>query len=349
MKIKFLIASLLFVGLISSCKKDDSIPGDRQAEWTLPINEIFDGGPGIDGIPSLDLPNFINISEADYIEDDDLVVVFKNEEMVRAYPHNIMDWHEIVNDKVSNTDIAITYCPLTGTAIGWDRNVNGDVTEFGVSGLLYNSNLMPYDRVTRSTWSQMELECVSGNLIRTKINTIPLIETTWKTYKEWFPNGSVLSLNTGFNRNYDQFPYGDYKTNTNLFFSVNNPDDRLHPKERVLGVQDGELAKAYQFSHFEEGTSIINDVVNQANLVIIGNKEKNFMKAFDRILDDGTVLDFQVSEDNGVLMTDNEGNKWDYFGQAIEGPRKDSILKQPINYIGYWFSWATFQHDISIY
>ncbi|MEL6986501.1 MAG: DUF3179 domain-containing protein [Bacteroidota bacterium] len=350
-KFNYVLPFICLLLIYSACGVDDGAPNptqQTQEDWDLPLGEIFDGGPGIDGIPSLDAPNFINNTEANYLEDNDLVIALKVGEEVRAYPHRILDWHEIVNDDFGSTPVAITYCPLTGTAIGWDRNVDGNVTEFGVSGLLYNSNLMPYDRRTSSFWSQMRLDCVNGSLRGKTIQTIPLLETTWSTYKKLYPNGKILSDETGFSRDYNRYPYGDYITSRNLLFTINKEDNRLHPKDRVLGVQIDDSAIAYQFNLFAGGRGIIADEINGTELIIVGDPIENFLLAFKSRMPDGSKLTFTISDEAGILMTDNEGNKWDYFGFALEGPRQGIQLEQPINYIGYWFSWATFQHDITL-
>ena len=124
--------------------------------WSIPNEQVLDGGPGKDGIPSVDNPIFYDISQNTVYEEEDLVVGYKRDTAARAYPHVVLDWHEIVNDEINGFPMTITYCPLTGTAIGWDRTIDGNVTTFGVSGLLYNSNLIPYDRRTNSNWSQMQ-------------------------------------------------------------------------------------------------------------------------------------------------------------------------------------------------
>ncbi|MGI9543245.1 MAG: DUF3179 domain-containing (seleno)protein, partial [Cyclobacteriaceae bacterium] len=119
--------------------------GGNSNDWLVPSNEVLGGGPGKDGIPALETPEMISVAQATYLRDDDLVIGFRSGIDVRAYSHKVLDWHEIINDDVNGTAIAVTYCPLTGTAIGWDRNISGGTTTFGVSGLLYNTNLIPYD------------------------------------------------------------------------------------------------------------------------------------------------------------------------------------------------------------
>jgi hypothetical protein len=204
------------------------------------------------------------------------VIGIKVDNTVKAYPHQVMDWHEITNDQVANEAVAITYCPLTGTAIGWDREVNGDVTEFGVSGLLFRNNLIPYDRNSDSRWSQMQLRSVAGELSQTNIATIDLVETSWATWKQMYPESEVLTKETGFSRDYGGFAYGsDYSTNdSNILFPIQNSDNRLPNKDRVHGViaqqpaNQQALAKAYPINNFGDQITVINDQVGQQNLLL---------------------------------------------------------------------------------
>lgn len=352
-KILVLIGAIL---LTVACKKKDtdfSNSEDRSSttnDWLIPITGVFDGGPGKDGIPALENPPFIVADMATYLSDDDLVLGYVYRGEARAYPHLILDWHEIINDDIQNLSLAIIYCPLTGTGIGWNRNVGDETTTFGVSGLLYNSNIIPYDRETDSNWSQMLLKSVSGKRSGTLSTNFNLIETTWETWKLMYPNTKVVSFNIGYNRNYGSYPYGDYRTSDFLLFPVNNYDNRLPNKERVLGVLHGTSSKAYSIEGFSDTISVISDVVDNELLVIIGSKKKNFIVAYQRELSDGTVLSFTpVQNDLPVIMEDNEGSRWDVSGIAISGPRKGNKLEAITQFMGYWFAWAAFYPEIDLH
>lgn len=323
-------------------------------QWAIPQAQVFDGGPGKDGIPSIDNAKFISAAEATYLANNDLVLGYKNGDEVRAYPHPILDWHEIINEKVGNHAFAVTYCPLTGTGIGWDRTINGTETTFGVSGLLFNTNLLPYDRATNSNWSQMRLDCVNGALLGTKIETFQLVETTWATWKAMYPLTKVVSTETGFNRNYGNYPYGNYKTNNEfLLFPVAPKDERLPAKERVMGIIINGNAKVYRFGALPGDLMVRNDIFRETEIVFLGSETHNFMLAFERRTEDGTLLNFTAKHfDNGlsnVVMTDDEGNEWDVFGEALIGPRKGQKLKRPDSYIGFWFAWGAFYPTPAIF
>lgn len=343
---------------LPSCN-DDTNPGPTSGQggvptnnsWLIPQEFVFDGGPGKDGIPSIDNPTFISVNEVDFLDDNDLIIGFREGDVVRGYPHPILDWHEIVNDEVGNTKIALTYCPLTGTASGWNRVINGTETTFGVSGLLYNTNLIPYDRNTDSNWSQMRLDCVQGTLRGTAVDLLPVIETSWSTWKKLYPTAEVLSTNTGFSRNYSRYPYGDYRTNdNNLIFPVTNEDGRLGRKERVLGVQVGTFTKAYHIASFNTtlGVEIRQEALGGEQIVVAGSSTDNLAVAFLSTLN-GEQLSFEAGDlATGVLMTDQNGNAYDMFGRAISGPNQGQQLENVRSFIGFWFAWAAFFPNLSL-
>lgn len=357
----FLFAiALLFVA--ASCgQKDDDAPvgnpvgnngGNNSNTWLIPKDDVFDGGPGKDGIPSIDSPNFSDASQTTFLQPNDLVLGIKVGDEVRAYPHPILDWHEIVNDEVNGKRIAITYCPLTGTGIGWEREVNGSTTTFGVSGLLYNTNLLPYDRNTNSNWSQMLLKAVNGSLAGEEIVTYPMVETTWQTWLSMYPNSKVMNTETGFNRSYGNYPYGGYRTDHDqMLFPINPDDSRLPRKQRGLGVIADGKAKFYPFDKFDAPVAVQQDAFKGINLVIVGSKPQNFLAAYDRRLPDGTVLEFTAvaGTGNATVMTDNEGNEWNFFGEAVAGPRKGTWLAPTDSFIGYWLAWGAFYPGVEVF
>jgi len=338
----FTIWALAF--LLFSCGGDE----DRfSGEWTIPTGEVFDGGVGIDGIPSVENPDFSDIDDINFLNESSLVVGVVTDTEVKAYPHPILDWHEIVNDEIGNLSLAITYCPLTGTAIGWDRNVNGTNTTFGVSGKLYNSNLIPFDRNTDSYWSQMGLESVNGDLIRTDIVTSPVIETSWETWKALYPDSKIMNTNTGFDRNYFQYPYGDYRTNNaNIIFPVTPMDNRRQAKERALAVLTDGGNKAYSIREFESDTLIV-DAIGGTEIIVAGSLEKNFMVAFEK---GDSNESFEINLDNlPVIAESSSGMQLTIAGELIENGIVIDKLNPTNSYIGYWFALGAFYPDIEIY
>ncbi len=316
--------------------------------FLVPPWEIFDGGPGIDGIPAVNIPAFNHPSAVDYLDSNDLVVGVKIGDQVRAYPHAILNWHEIVNDQFSvNGQVepfTINFCPLTGSAMLWQGDMSATDPTFGVSGLLHNSNLILYDRDTGSLWSQMLEQSISGPLRLDIPDRVQVIETTYATWLSMYPESEIMSLATGHNRNYGVSPYGTYDTSFDLLFPANNlADNRLHRKERVLGINVGNTSKVYPIDNFEVDVSVMNETIGTMDLVVVGSSAKNFGAVYNRQLDDCTLLDFSAVQNQlPIVMTDNEGNMWDVFGNAMSGPRAGTQLEKTNSYVAYWFAWTAF-------
>lgn len=337
---------------ILGCSGDDpsNNPSALQNDWLIPVDEVLDGGPGKDGIPSVDNPKFTNASSITFLRESDLVIGYSFNGIEKAYPHIILDWHEIVNDGIGNQPYAITYCPLTGTAINWSREINGTSTTFGVSGLLYNSNLIPYDRSTDSNWSQMQIQCVNGDLIGQIPNTYSTIETTWETWQEMFPDSQVMNLETEFNRPYGSYPYinsnGDYRETSFLIFPIDNDDDRLPRKERVLGVINEDNAIVFRFDDFSAGRSIASLNYGSQEIVVFGSQQENYLVAYQS---GGRVFTAPGSSEGNVVAQDESGNSYNLFGSIIEGPDLGQQLEPTNSFIGYWFSWPAFYSNVEIY
>jgi len=322
----------------------DSVDCDRSS-WTIPCEQVVDGGPGQDGIPSIDQPQFSPVSEIAFLDDWELVLGVKVGDQIKAYPNVILYYHEIVNDFVGDLPLALTYCPLTGSGIGWERTVNGTVTTFGVSGLIHKNNLIPYDRETNSLWSQMRNQSIRGELRGDNPETLQLVEMDWKTWKASFPDSEVLNTNTGFSRNYEKYLYGaDYpENNGRILFPVYNEDPRLENKVLVHGVTYGFLAKAYPIPEFDESIEVINDNFEGNKLVIAGSSGSKMVVSFERVLEDGTELQFEaVANSLPVIMEDQEGSRWNIFGEAVSGPREGEKLIEAPSYNAYWFAFADF-------
>jgi hypothetical protein len=334
-----------------SCTPDEGpTPGGGGSQWLIPSDQVMDGGPGKDGIPALTNPIFTSPDQVNYLSDTNLVFGVVVDGEARAYPHNILDWHEIVNDDIGDHSFAVIYCPLTGTGTSWSRIIEGQKTTFGVSGLLYNSNVIPYDRATDSNWSQILLKSVNGPLAGIPADVTNLFETRWDTWKAMFPETKVISAQTGYGRDYTRYPYGPYLTNEELLFPVSNLDRRLHLKQRVLGILVQGQAKAYSLQEFGTGVSLFDDVFMGEELVIAGSKDKNFILAFFRNRPGQGSLNFSpVQNALPVIMEDQHGNRYDIFGQIVEGPDQGGRLPSMTQFMGYWFAWAAFHPGIHLY
>jgi hypothetical protein len=216
------------------------------ARLSIPLDKILDGGPGKDGIPALTNPKFVSVKEASKnIKDDVDGIVVSSLNTVKFYPYNIMVWHEIVNDVVGGKTLVITFCPLCGSAIVFDAEINGKAEQFGVSGKLYESNLLMYDKSTESLWSQSIGTAVVGDRTGEKLSVYPSQVVSFKILKEKWPNSEVLSTDTGYGRSYDFYPYGDYNNNDSLYFPISIKDNRFPPKEIMYVVNAYDKSVAF--------------------------------------------------------------------------------------------------------
>jgi len=235
-------------------------------------DKILSGGPPKDGIPALDDPRFVSVPEADeWIEDNELVLALIHKGVKRVYPLQILVWHEIVNDKVASDPMLITYCPLCGSGIAYERMIELDgqrvETEFGTSGKLYNSNLVMYDRKTDTYWTQIDGKAIVGELTGQELNELSIDTVVWREWKAEHPDSEVLSQKTGYPRAYGRDPYGSYYEDSNLFFPVENQDNKIHPKTVIFGIEVNGTYKAYR----EDDTikaEVIEDVLNGIRLKV---------------------------------------------------------------------------------
>lgn len=212
--------------------------------------EILFGGPPRDGIPAINNPKFITVDKVNYLQDDDIVIGLVRGDIARAYPTRILVWHEIVNDVIANEALAITYCPLCGTAMVFDRQVGGKARTFGVSGLLYRSDVLMYDQESESLWSQLAMQAVSGPAIGTTLTWLASEHITWRAWREKYPHGQVLSTDTGYQRNYQGQAYASYFASDSNLFPVPYTRKELPNKDWVIGVLIDDQAKAYPVKHF---------------------------------------------------------------------------------------------------
>jgi len=240
------------------------------AKLSIPFEEILDGGPGKDGIPALTNPKFISVKEASKNTKDDIDgIAVSSGNVVKFYPYNIMVWHEIVNDVVEGKALIITFCPLCGSAIVFDVEIKGEAEQFGVSGKLYESNLLMYDKSTESLWSQSVGTAVVGDRTGEKLTVYPSQVISFKTLKEKWPNAEVLSTDTGYSRNYAFYPYGDYDNNDNLYFPISIKDNRFPSKEIMFVVNAYDKSVAFPVNQLDSSVASVDVGDSKVTGVII--------------------------------------------------------------------------------
>lgn len=326
-----------------SSSNSNQIQTTNGIKHIVPLDEIKSGGPPKDGIPPIDNPKFVKAQEAQFVSPDDLVIGLRLNEETRAYPLSILVWHEIVNDKFGDIPVAVTYCPLCFTTQVFDRRVNTEETEFGTSGKLYNSNLVMYDRNTDSMWSQALGRSIVGELAGHELKRIPFDLAKWSDWKELYPDTLVLTTDTGFSRPYGADPYGDYYTDSQIIFPVKNTDDRMHPKEKILGFDSENSFKAYKLSDVES-QKIINDEIGEK--VVLVSVAPFAVRAFERTVD-GQSLEFTL--DGNKMVDSQTGSEWSLDGDAMSGPLKGKHLNRVVFNPGFWFEWVAFHPTTEVY
>lgn len=257
----------------------------------VPVEQIRAGGPPRDGIPSIDEPRFIDPADADFLAPGDRVLGLVHNGVAKAFPTRILNWHEIVNDEFRGEPVVVSYCPLCGTGMAFSAEIDGKDLDFGVSGLLYNSDLLLYDRYSLSLWSQIKREAVSGRYAGTRLEHLPASHTTWRDWRERHPDTLVLSRETGYNRDYSRVPYKGYEKSGRIYFPVANRDQRYHPKEKVIGLTLAGKTKAYPFAELAGRETPFTDRV----------AGRAIMVHFDAENRTGRILDAEGSEIPSVI------------------------------------------------
>ncbi len=332
--------------LLWSCQENGVSSDESDLLWTIDTKFMRQGCyGGRDCIPSLEDPEKSEVkgNNLGFLGNEDLVVGVWNGTDHVAYPHAILDWHEIVNED----GYTISYCPLTGSAIHFSTPGS-----YGVSGLLFNSNLIMYDRETESFWPQMLLTSAAGDRSGGTLHLNNLVETTWGNWKLLFPDTKVVNSKTGYSRNYQIYPYGNYKNcnsptcNDYIYFPVFAEDDRLPAKERVLTIIYGESVSAIDMSAYPEPQILKLDVGGQAVVVAISGND-NIAVAFETVRDI-KINTWDVNAGTIVLEQSGTANQWDITGMnRIDGAPSER-LKAANGYIAYWFSVAAFFPDVEI-
>lgn len=333
-------------------------------EPLVDIDGILSGGPPPDGIPAIDDPQFVTVSEADeYLTDGEPVVVLDIDGDARAYPVQVLMWHEIVNDSVGGTPVAVTYCPLCNSAVTYVRQIRGVETTFGTSGRLFASALVMYDRATESLWTHFDGKAVVGVLTGEQLEAVPAPLVAWSDFREANPDGMVLDRDaTGFSRDYGRNPYFGYDDpETDPFLFRGTPDDRARTKQRVVGIELNDEARAWTLESIGGGAGKATAVdVGEQSLVILweagqatalednsidGGRDVGSVGVFIPEAD-GQSLTFTATE-NG--FTDAEtGSTWNILGQAVDGPLAGTTLERVPHLDTFWFAWSTYRPGTDI-
>ena len=242
-----------------------------QADSDVPFASLMQACPARDCIPAIDQPIFVTASTVDYLRDDDLLLVLTHHDITRAYPTRILDHHEIVNDMFGSEPVAVTYCPLCGSGLAFDRRLDGQVLEFGVSSLLHNSDLVMYDRQTDSLWQQITGASFAGKSRGSQLKSLPLAMAKWKDWQQENPDAGVLTVLQIKTDRYMKDAYGDYADSEKLYMPVSATDARLHPKRVIYAMEIGEQAIAIDGEWLAEQGLWSDDFNDQALVATYGS------------------------------------------------------------------------------
>lgn len=307
------------------------------------LEEIVWGGVRVDGIPALDNPKMISAADAEYLNPDDLVFGVEISGDARAYPLRIVNWHEMVNDVVGGTPVSLAYCTLCNAAILFETQVSGrdQPFTFGSSGLLYRSNKLMYDRTTDSLWDQFTGHPVVGPLVSSglSLKVLPLVTTQWRLWRAKHPTTKVLSLDTGFSREYGpDVAYHDYFNSKDLMFPAAVKDHRLQQKDIVFGVRATGGAKAWPLSAFAGG-KVIHDRVGQVDVVLVGNAEQRTVRAYE-----SKGHKFTLSAPDLLRASDGY---WRVTEDALVHSDGKTLPRLP-GHLAYWFAWSGFFENATL-
>jgi hypothetical protein len=317
-------------------------------------DELISGGPPPDGIPPIDDPRWLEVADVDFLRDEEPVLALEIDGDARAYPVQILIWHEIVNDTVGATPVAVTYCPLCNSAVAVDRRVEGRTLTFGTSGLLYQSSLVMYDRQTESLWSHFTGQALAGALTGTELDSYPVATISWKDWRRAHPDGLVLSRETGSERDYGRNPYPGYDDIDNPPFLFDGElDGRLAAKERVIGVGRDRDPTAIRLETvleagvvgFElDGEPVVAWALPGTASALEGERVQDGRDVGStgvfRSVVEGRRLTFD-RVDRG--FTDRQtGSRWDVLGRSVDGPLAGTQLDTIEHVDTFWFAWAAF-------
>jgi hypothetical protein len=341
-----------------------------QEEWTntdfsqrsIELEEITRGGPPKDGIPPIDAPQFISTAEAArWLSAKEPVIAFEHGGEARAYPLQILIYHEIINDRVSGTPVTITFCPLCYSAIVFDRRVHGTTLDFGTTGRVRKSDLIMYDRQSESWWQQFTGTGIIGKYTGVTLVRLPSMITSFEAFRTAWPGGRVLSKATGSSRPYGNNPYHRYDDISATPFLFNEPlDPRLPPMERVLALQIKDQQRIYPFSVLHD-QAVINDQLNGTAVTVFSkadilsavdattishSQETRMAAGFNRALN-GNTLTFK--QDGDQIIDTKTASVWNIFGKAISGPLTGQTLTPVDSGIHFAFAWLAFYPDADIY
>lgn len=371
-----ILALLLLPVLLTGAQNsaDNCTPSRFQSQWgntdfcnsSIDFDTVISGGPPRDGIPAVDNPLMETVDEAQrWLVEQSPVIAVEIDGEARAYPQAILMWHEIANDEIADVPVAVTFCPLCNSSLVFDRRFDGQVLTFGVSGVLRNSDMVMFDRETETWWQQFLGQGIAGEYNDELLDIIPSQVVGFGQFADQYPDGLVMSRDTGIGRSYGVNPYsglddGDTPV-TSLFRG--DYDSRLPDRSRVMAVDLEGVIIAYPFGVLRDEI-VIHDSIGEIEVVafwqpgvassldtreIDAGRDIGTAALYDRTLDDGTVLSFTWDADSNSLVDEQSNSTWNLFGEATSGDLEGTQLRLMVSAPHYWFAWAAFHPETEIY
>jgi hypothetical protein len=332
------------------------------AKRTIELNELISGGPGKDGIPAINKPKFVKPGKAEkWLKPVEPVISLVVNDKAKAYPLQILMWHEIVNDHIGGVPVTVSFCPLCYSANVFERRIKDKVYTFGVSGMLRHSDMVMYDHQTQSLWQQFNGEAIVGDMVDTTLKRIPAQIISFEQFRTTYKNGLVLSRDTGYRRKYGRNPYVGYDDiNNKPHLYRGKQDPRLKPMEKLITVNINNTGKAYPYS-ITRKKRVINDEVGGQKIVVFYDRgatsamdkaeialsrEDGSTGVFSRQLA-GRLLTFSRKGD--TFVDDQTSSIWDITGRAIQGELKGKKLSPLVHGDYFAFAWLVFKPETKIY
>ncbi len=365
-----LMLALLLLAACAEAQDDPehALPGfsTDTSQRAIELAELQSGGPPKDGIPSINVPQFVSQDEAaDWIEPQEPVVVLEVGDEARAYPLQILTWHEIVNDAFGDVPVAVTFCPLCYSAVAFDRRLDGQTLEFGVSGFLRRSDLVMFDRQTETLWQQLTGEGIVGEHTGAQLDILPAQIVSFAQFRTAYPEARVLSRDTGYTRDYGRNPYAGYDDVERRPFLYDGPEDsRLRPMEKVVALKLDGMEKAYPYA-VTRRRRVINDTVGDLPVVVFHAPGAVSALDAERIAESKVAGSTGVfarrltvpqgektltfSFDGEAFVDAETGSRWDVTGRAVAGPLEGAQLRRLPHGDYFAFAWFAFKPETDVY
>lgn len=326
----------------------------------IDLDRVISGGPPPDGIPAVDEPIFQSAASVDWLAAGEAVIALELEGQARAYPVQILTWHELVNDAVGDIPVTISYCPLCNSALAYDRRLGDRILDFGTSGRLFNSSMVMYDRQTESLWTHYDGVAVAGELVGAELDTYPISTISWEDFREIHPDGLVLTRDTGHRaRPYGENPYGGYDNPEGIPFLYDGEyDPRLEPKERVVVVRDDDQpavaiplfdligARVLEFEAHGRSLVAVNDPGTASPLdhrQVAEGYDQGASNVFLGTLD-GEPIDLEWTDEG--FLDRNSGITFDILGNDVTGSGVELTAIEHLD--TFWFAIIAFEPDTTI-